>query len=120
MPLMAQREARFARGSFADSVIESAQPQPAELPAPRGAKEVAIRRPGVTLRGRQRRTAQYHLIDHEFAVVFAERARLGDVVRIRQIGAARPLPYRAKGVFEGAGLCRDFPFRFARQVLAGP
>ena len=71
-------------------------------------------------RRRQRRAAQDHLVDHEFAVVFAERARRRPVARIWRIGAARPLPDDAEGVAEHAAFGRDLPLGFGRQILAGP
>ena len=50
------------------------QPQPAELPARRRIEEVAVAHARMAFRRRQRAAAQHHLVDHELAVVFAERA----------------------------------------------
>ena len=69
---------------------------------------------------RQRRAAQHHLIDHELAVIFAERAGRRLVAGIGRIGAARPLPDHAEGVAERAGVRRNLPLAFGRQILAGP
>ena len=74
----------------------------------------------MTGRRRQRRAAQHHLIDHELAIVFAERAGLGLITGIRRIGAARSIATPAEGFVERAVPRRHLPFRFARQMLAGP
>ena len=73
--------------------LKFGEPQAAELPARRRIEEIAIGRPRMTVRRRQRRAAQYHLIDHELAIVFAERTGLGLITGIRRIGAAGPLPH---------------------------
>src|SRR5512147_2801898 len=49
---------------------EFGQTDAAELPTRRRVEKVAIAHTLVTLRSRQRRTAQHHLVDHEFTVVF--------------------------------------------------
>ena len=61
------------RSEKAGSGAEFGEPHAAELPTRRGIEEVAVAHALVTLRRRQRRAAQHHLIDHEFAVVLAER-----------------------------------------------
>ncbi len=63
-------------------------------------KEVAITHARVPCRRRMRATAQHHLVDHELAVVFAERAVGCAIARIGQVGTARPLPDHAEGVVE--------------------
>src|SRR5258706_8109067 len=68
------------------------QPQAAELPARRRREKIAVARTRVTLRCRMRAAAQHHLVDHELAVVLAERAVRRAVARVGQIRAARPLP----------------------------
>ena len=68
----------------------------------------------------ERGAAQHHLIDHELAVVLAERAGRRPDSPDRRIGAAGPLPDDAEGVVERAGTRRDLPFGFGRQILAGP
>src|SRR4029077_19587273 len=50
----------------------------------------------------ERCTAQYHLIDHELAVVFTYGPRGGTVPRIRPIGAGGPLPHMS-GQFADVG-----------------
>src|SRR5262245_42119990 len=67
-----------------------------------------------------RAAAQHHLVDHELAVVLAERALGRAEARVGQIGAARPLPDRAEGIVEQACARGHLPFGFGRQVLAGP
>src|SRR5215475_3149701 len=66
--------------------------QPAELPARRRIEEIAVARARVARGRRLRAAAQDQLVDHELAVVLAQRAVRRAVARIRQIGAARPLP----------------------------
>jgi hypothetical protein len=48
--------------------------QAGELPAAVGVEEIAVGRAGVAGRGGERGAAQDHLVDHEFAVIFADRA----------------------------------------------
>src|ERR1700761_9217924 len=83
-------------------------------------EEVAIGDTAVTLRRRERGAAQHQLIDHELAVVFAERALDGAVAGVGRVGAAGPLPDDAEGVVEFARACRDFPLHLGRQMLTGP
>src|ERR1700730_5441916 len=96
------------------------KPQPRELPARGGGKEIAVAYAWVSLRRRHRWTAQQHLDDHQFSIVFAQRTGDRAVGRIRTIMAARPLPDNAECILQFAGACRDFPFGFARQMLTGP
>src|SRR5215471_3370732 len=94
------------------------EPQPAKLPARVRIKEIAIacaRMPG---RGGVRAAAQYHLADHELAVVLPERALRCAVARIGQIGAAGPLPDHAEGIVEEIGA--RLPLRLGGKMLAGP
>src|ERR1700730_6231137 len=74
----------------------------------------------MALGGGERRTTQHHLIDHELAVIFAERALDRTIAGVRQVSAPRPLPDDAEGIGNEAGASRDFPFLFAWQVLARP
>src|SRR3954447_19001654 len=83
-------------------------------------KEVAISDAAVPARGCKRRAAQYHLVDHELAVIFAERALDRTVSRIGGVGAAGPLPNDPKRVIEMAGACGDLPVHFGWQMLAAP
>src|SRR5476651_1139068 len=76
------------------------EPQARELPARRWIEEIAIARARMPNGRRKRRAAQHHLIDHELAVVLAERAFRRAIARIGRRGAARPLPHRAVGVVE--------------------
>ena len=68
------------------------EPDSAELPARRRIEEIPIARARVPVRRRLRASAQHHLVNHELAVVFAERIRRRAIAGIGQIGAARPLP----------------------------
>ena len=82
----APRAARFDwRLPWVCSVFVFGQPQSGKLPARRRIKEIAISHARMAGRRRQRRAAQYYLIDHEFTVVFAERARRRPVAGIRRI-----------------------------------
>src|SRR5580693_8367354 len=83
-------------------------------------KEVAIGGTAVPNGGCKRGAAQHQLIDHELAVVFAERAFNGAVAGVGRIGAAGPLPDDAEGVVELAGARSDFPLHFGREVPASP
>src|SRR5712671_5290763 len=96
------------------------EPYTAELPARRRIEEVAIARARMARGGGVRAAAQHHLVDHELAVVFAERAGRGAEARIGRIGAARPLPHDPEGIIEETRPGRDFPFGSTRQILAGP
>src|SRR5262245_14443113 len=79
------------------------EPQPAELPARRRREEIAIARARVAGRRRERAAAKNHLIDHELAIVLAERVVGRAVARIGQVCAARPLPDNAVGIIEEVG-----------------
>src|ERR1700736_1760219 len=83
-------------------------------------KEVAIGNTAMSARGCERGAAQHQLVDHELAVVFAERALNGTVAGIGGVGAAGPLPYDPERVVEMAGSPCDFPLHFGRQMLAAP
>src|SRR5262249_37947103 len=65
------------------------QPQAAELPARRRVEEIAVTRARVAIRGRERGAAQHHLVDHELAVILAERTRGRAESRIGRIRTAR-------------------------------
>src|SRR5581483_7762894 len=83
------------------------QPQSRELPAVVWIEEVAIGDTAVACRRCKRGAAQHQLIDHELAVVLAERAFDGAVAGIGGIGAAGPLPDDAEGIVEMTAACRD-------------
>src|SRR5664279_3182428 len=83
-------------------------------------KEVAISDTAVSNRSCKRGAAQHQLVDHELAVIFAERALDRPIAGVGGVGAAGPLPDDAEGVVEMAGPGGDFPFHFGRQVLAAP
>src|ERR1700682_2350328 len=85
-----------------------------------GIKEVTIGNTAVSFRGCKRRAAQHQLVDHELAVIFAERALNGPVAGIGGVGAAGPLPYDPERVVEMAGARGDLPLHFGRQMLAAP
>src|SRR5262245_24182726 len=68
--------------------------------------------------GGVRAAAQHHLVDHELAVVLPERALRCAVARIRQIGAAGPLPDHGEGILEEIG--GDLPLCLGGKLLAGP
>src|SRR6476646_7613069 len=94
--------------------------QAAELPASPRIEEVAVCDAGMTVRRRQRGTAQHHLVDHEFAVVFTERAVARGKAWIGRIARARPLPDDAEGTAEMARAGGTLPLSLRRQMLAGP
>src|ERR1019366_2182441 len=94
--------------------------QSRELPAMMRIKEVSIGNTAMSARSCKRGAAQHQLVDHDLAVVLAERALDGPVAGIRRIGAAGPLPDNPERVVELAGARGDFPFHFGRQVLAAP
>src|SRR3974390_2335070 len=83
-------------------------------------EEVAIGDTAVSGRGCKRGAAQHQLVDHELAVVFAERALDCPVAGVGRIGAAGPLPDDAEGIIELAASRRHFPLHFGRLVLAAP
>src|SRR3984893_13228090 len=83
-------------------------------------KEVAIGNTAMSARSCKGRAAQHQLIDHELAVVFAERALDGAVAGIGGVGAAGPLPHDSESVVEMAGSRGDLPLQFGRQMLAAP
>src|SRR6185503_21297767 len=77
-----------------------------KLPTRRGGKEVAIGDPAVSFRRYARTATQHVLVDHEFAVVFADSALRPAVSRIGRVAAARPLPRIAKYLLQtGARGC---------------
>src|SRR6476659_81220 len=94
--------------------------QSGKLPAMMRIKEVAIGDTAVAFRSCKGRATQHQLVDHELAVIFAERALDGPVARVGGIGAAGPLPNDPEGVVEMAGSCGDLPLHFGRQMLAAP
>src|SRR6202166_4236630 len=83
-------------------------------------KEVAIGNTAMPVWSCKRGAAQHQLVDHELAVIFAERALDGAVAGIGGVGAAGPLPHNSERVVEMAGTSCDFPFHFGRQMLAAP
>src|SRR5918995_413289 len=92
------------------------QPQARELPARRGREEITVACTLMTFRRRERTSAQHHLIDHELAVVFAQRACDRLVAGIRRVWTLRPLPDTAEGIGERTGARGHFPFGFAWQA----
>src|SRR5262245_51452958 len=114
------REMRFLSADATISRLsdELGQTQPAELPARRRIKEVAVAHTLMAFGRRQRGATEHHLADHELAVVFAESAFGGAIPRIWQVGTARPLPGDAEGIRNDVMACSDIPFRFARQILS--
>jgi formylglycine-generating enzyme required for sulfatase activity len=83
-------------------VIGEAQSR--ELPTVVGIKEVAIAHTAMAARGCKRRAAQHQLIDHELAVVFAERAgHLNDAFGlVWQWTRSAYAPYPGYRAIEGA------------------
>ena len=69
---------------------------------------------------RQRRPAQDHLVDHEFAVVLAERAGRCAIARVWRIGTPGPLPNDPEGIAQRAAISGHFPLSLCRQILASP
>src|SRR5438874_4493039 len=92
--------------------------QSRELPAVVRVEEVAIGNTAVLRRSCKRGAAQHQLVDHELAVIFAERALDGAVTWVGRVRTAGPLPDDAEGVVELAGAGRDFPFHLGRQMLS--
>src|SRR3981189_3497921 len=82
-------------------VIGEAQSR--ELPTMVWIKEVAIGDTAMPVWSCKRGAAQHQLVDHELAVVFAERALNGTVARIGGVGAAGPLPHHPERVVQRAG-----------------
>src|SRR5207237_5083597 len=79
-----------------DSLRIACESDAGELPALFRLKEIAIRAANMSTRRRAGTAAQDVLVAHEFAVIFAERARCGVIAGIRRVGAARPFPYVAE------------------------
>src|SRR6266851_1401821 len=94
--------------------------QSRKLPAMVRIKEVAIGNTAMSVGSCKRGAAQHQLVDHELAVVLAERALDGAVTGIGGVGAAGPLPDNPERVVELAGTGGDFPFHFGRQMPAAP
>src|SRR5947209_1338366 len=94
--------------------------EPAELPAVRRIEEITVGHARMPGRSGKRTAAQDHLIDHEFAIVFAERAHSGPKAGIGRIGATRPLPHDAERIVDNVVTGCGLPFGFSRQVFAGP
>src|SRR5690606_7928037 len=63
-----------------------------ELPPRFRREEITVSGPDMPRRRDAGAAAQHKLVAHEFAVVFAYRARRGRVARIRVVGAAGPFP----------------------------
>src|SRR5262245_56765892 len=93
-----ERRLRVTTATILKSSHKLGQAQTTELPTRHRVKEIPVAHALMTLRGRKRRAAQDHLADHELAVVLPERAFNGPIARIREIGAARPLPGNAKRI----------------------
>src|SRR5687768_14981286 len=68
------------------------QPDAGELPARRRREEIAIARTHMAGWRDAGTAAQHHLIDHELAVVFGDRAGGRSETRIGLVGRARPFP----------------------------
>src|SRR5215467_12786192 len=93
------------------------QSEATELPARRRIEEIAVGCTRMTGGRRLRASPQNYLVDHKLAIVFTERARRDPVARIRQIGAARPLPYDSEGIVQKVFASRDLPFRSVGKCL---
>src|SRR5690554_9836 len=87
-----------------------------ELPAQRWMKIISIAHPTMPRRGGHRRAAKNLLIDHEFAIILAQRPRSFDKAGVGKIGALAPLPATSP-VELGLG---GFPFKFSWQTHAFP
>ena len=79
-------------------------------------KKIAISLAAVTLRRGDRCTAQNHLVNHKFPVIFADCAVRFREIRIRQIRRVRPFPAQAPIEF----VRRGFPFKLGRQTHLFP
>src|SRR5438105_4027167 len=104
----------------ADLVTVVGQANARELPTRRRVEEVAVAFACVAEWRRVRRAPQHHLVDHELAIIFAERARRRPITRIGRVRAASPLPYDAKGIVDETKPRRHLPLGFGRQILARP
>src|ERR1700687_5045105 len=94
-------ERAFRRDEFvkkSGGIVGEAQSR--ELPAIVRIKEVAIGNTAMPVWSCKRGAAQHQLVDHELAVILAERALDGAVTGIGGIGAAGPLPDNPERVVE--------------------
>src|SRR4051794_11409933 len=94
------------------------QSQAGKLPALVWVEEVAVGRPRMSGRRRDGAAAQDHLVDHELAVVFADRAADGPESGIGPIGAFRPLPDMPGYLVHVRQAARGLPFHLGRQARA--
>src|SRR5258708_24100954 len=85
-----------------------------------GIKEVAITDTAEPGGSCKRGAAQHQLIDHELAVVLAERALDRPIAGGGRIGAAGPLPHDPERIVEVAGAGGDLPLHLAPPTLAAP
>src|SRR5687768_11337972 len=94
----------------------SSQPYTRKLPPQVRVEKVAVCRAAVAFGCCDGRAAQDHLVDHEFAVVLADRtcgfveARVGKICRVGPFPTKAPVEFAA---------CR-FPLKFCRQAHALP
>src|SRR5438105_6870225 len=80
-----RQPARVRARQFEDSLWIAGESDSGELPAFLRLKEIAVGAPDVRARRGAGAAAQNVLVAHEFAIVFAERARLGAITRIRRV-----------------------------------
>ena len=92
------------------------QSDPRKLPSQIRLEKVPIRFAAVSGRRNRRCSAEHHLVDHEFAVVFTYRTSRLLEARIGQVCAAGPFP-SFPPIEMAAG---DFPFEFSRQPHSLP
>src|ERR1700694_2347574 len=67
-----------------------------KLPAGFRCEKVTVAGADMRLRGYAGAPSQYHLVAHEFSVIFSQCAGSRLLTVIRQIGAGRPFPHIAK------------------------
>src|SRR5713101_10160859 len=79
---------------------------PGKLPAFIGREEISVGHADMTAGGGTRTAAQDHLVDHELAVVFAQRPWTLAVAGIGQVRAPGPLPGIAQHLHQRPGLRR--------------
>ena len=124
--------------------LVAGEPNATELPAMMGVEKVAVTGAQMIGAAGAGAAAQYHLVAHELAVVFAHGPMGRLEARVGQVGAGGPFPDIAeqmgkagvagstglkraiigRGIREGAGdrlaEGRVFPFLFCRQAFARP
>src|SRR5262245_23394507 len=92
------------------------QPYASELPSQMRMEEIPVRLTAMSRRIHHRRAAQDHLVDHELAVILADRSRGFRKARIRKIRRVRPFPTQSPIEL----VTRSLPFELRRESHAFP